>query len=373
MNENNNANRTNLNIDPVTLVRPEILPLRPYVSKLYPQAIKLDANENPFPWPQGMREELFAADLAFNRYPDGTAQELKAALADYTGVDSACILTGNGSDELVQLILTVFGGAGRAVIIHPPTFVMYEPAAQVTGTKVVRVPLLDGVKLDLNGTLEATENPEINVIILCSPNNPTGTLFPEEQILRIVRESGKMVVVDEAYIEFAGQSLTREISRYSNLLVMRTFSKAFGLAGLRLGYLLGQAGTIDLLNRARQPFNVNAFTQKAGVIALRYLEGYRQQIYIIKEETEKLYSGLGEIPTLRVYPTAANFLLFQPNDPDVWAQELLARGFLVRNLGQIPVLGKSLRVSAGLPEENQAFLASVREIAGNYLANERRL
>lgn len=350
-------------VEPANLVRKEILSLKPYISKIFPQAAKLDANENPFPWPEGMKEELFAENLAFNRYPDGSAQELKTALSEYIGVEQECILTGNGSDELIQLILTVFGGYGRAVIIHPPTFVMYEAAAQVTGTKVIRVPLNKDLSLDVNGILAAAEKEESSVIILCSPNNPTGTLIPVDQLLKVIQESGKMVVVDEAYAEFAGYSLNREISNYPNLLVMRTFSKAFGLAGLRLGYLIGQTKTIDLLNRARQPFNVNAFSQRAGIVALRYLDGYKNQVNVIKEETRKLYQGLLEIKDLRVIPTSANFILFQPRDPDYWAQELLSRGFLVRNLGEIPVLGKSLRVSAGLPDENRGFLEAIKEIA----------
>lgn len=349
--------------DPESLVRPEILSLKPYVTKLFPQAAKLDANENPFPWPNGMKEELFSEQLAFTRYPEDAAQELKAALTRYTGVDSACILPGNGSDEMIQLIMTVFGGYGRAVVIHPPTFAMYEITAQVTGTMVERVPLTKDLNLDVEGILLTAKKAELSLIFLCNPNNPTGTLIPREQLLRVVRESGKMVIVDEAYGEFAGQSISGEISNYPNLLVMRTFSKAFGLAGLRLGYLIGQAKTIEFLNRARQPFNVNAFTQKAGVVALRYLESYKEQVRMIKEETTLLYTGLQEIKGFKVIPTAANFILFQPDDPDFWAKELLAQGFLVRNLGEIPVLGRSLRVSPGLPEENRAFLQALRDIA----------
>ncbi len=351
------------------LVRPDIMTLKPYVSKIYPNVVKLDANENPFAWPTGMKEELFGCSgeggqgFEFNRYPDGEAKALKQALSQYTETAEDNLLTGNGSDELIQLLLSVFGGSKRTLLIHPPTFVMYEAAARVTGTQVENVPLLGGVNLDVEGMLQAASNPAVSVIILCSPNNPTGSLFAQEDILRIVRESGKIVVVDEAYAEFSEASVKREINRYPNLLVMRTFSKAFGLAGLRLGYLIGQAGTISLLNRARQPFNVNAFSQRAGVVALRYLEGYREQIRIIQAETKKMAADLGEFPGLRVLPTAANFILFQPEDPDAWAKAMLGKGFLVRNLGEIPVLGKSLRVSVGKPEENRAFLKAVREIA----------
>ncbi|CAA7602409.1 histidinol-phosphate transaminase [Acididesulfobacillus acetoxydans] len=343
------------------LARTEILSLKPYAGKPYLRAVKLDANENPFPWPEGMREELLSAELSLNRYPDGEAQELKRALVRYTGVSERGILPGNGSDELIQLVFTVFGGEGRAVVLHPPTFVMYEAAARVTGTKVEEVPLRDGLHLDVEGIIQAAAAPAVHVIILCNPNNPTGSRFAEEDILEIVRESGKVVVVDEAYAEFSGASMVGAISRYPNLLIMRTFSKAFGLAGLRLGYLLGQDGIIDLVNRARQPFNVNAFTQKAGVIALRYEAEYRKQVAMIREEIGRIYRELNEIPGVRVYPTAANFVLFQCADTVRLAEDLASYGFQVRNLGDIPVLGPSLRMSSGLPEENKQFLRAVRE------------
>ena len=345
------------------LVRPEVRQLVPYESKHLPECIKLDANENPFPWPMGMRDALFAEKIAFNRYPDGMAQDLKKAISLYTETRQDGILVGNGSDELIQLILLTFGGLGRSVIIHPPTFGMYQISARLTDTTVVEVPLLNGLDLDSDQMLKAALSPEAHVVIICNPNNPTGTQFPREAILRIVRESGKIVVVDEAYAEFSKETLIPEIENYPNLVILRTFSKSFGMASLRLGYLLGQPETIALINRVRPPFNVNSFTQKAGILALGYLGEYQKQIQQIKAETQKLLEGLTQIPDVTVYPTQANFILFKPADPDGWAEELLKRGFLVRNMGVLPVLGKCLRISAGLPEENEGFIRAIREIS----------
>ncbi|MFZ3101627.1 MAG: histidinol-phosphate transaminase [Desulfitobacteriaceae bacterium] len=350
-------------VNPLDLTRTEIKQLQAYESTLYPGVVKMDANENPFPWPEGMRQALFAEDITFNRYPDSTAKELKEAIANYTGVKSDGILVGNGSDEVIQLLLLTFGGEGKAVVLHPPTFGMYASATCISGMEVVRVPLRDGLHLDTEGVLRAASSPKVRVIILCSPNNPTGTVFKREELLRLVRESGKIIIMDEAYAEFSGESIIDEIHNYPNLLVMRTFSKAFALAGLRLGYLLGQASTIDLINRVRQPFNVNVFTQKAGIIALNYLEQYRAQVEMIKAETIKIHEALSIIPGFKVFPTRANFILFQPEDPDFWAKELFERGFLVRHMGDLPVLGKCLRLSSGLPEENQAFIQALRAIA----------
>lgn len=347
------------------LVRPEVLDLKPYASQLTPGCIKLDANENPFDWPAGMRRALAAEDMELTRYPDGTARELREAIAGYTGTEQDGILVGNGSDELIQLIFSTFGGPGRSVLLHPPTFSMYQAAAQVTGTGSVQVPLAEGVKLDLASMLAAARLPEVSVIIVCNPNNPTGTLFAREDILTLVQETGKIVVVDEAYAEFADETLADEVANFPNLLVLRTFSKAFGLAGLRLGYVLGQPATIAWINRVRQPFNVNAFSQKAGILALAHRAEYREQIAVLKSETQKIYEGLLKIPGIRVWPTHANFVLLQTSAAVMWAEELLARGLAVRCMGELPGLGPCLRVSAGLPAENTLFLAAISELAGN--------
>lgn len=349
-------------INPERFVRPEIRQLVPYQSKYLPECVKLDANENPFPWPAEMRRQLSSEKMVFNRYPDGLAKDLKKAIAKYTGIQPEGVLTGNGSDELIQLILLTFGGLGKELIIHPPTFSMYQIAARLTDTKVVQIPLLKGLELDTDQMLKAALVPEAHVIIVCNPNNPTGSQFPSEDILRLVRESGKIVVVDEAYAEFSGQTLIPEIANYPNLIIMRTFSKAFGMAGLRLGYLLGQPETISLINRVRQPFNVNSFSQRVGILALNYVEEYQEQIKQIKLETQKLSEGLARISNIVVYPTQANFILFRPVDPDGWTEKLLAKGFLVRNMGELAVLGKCLRISAGLPEENERFLQMIQEI-----------
>ncbi|WP_156801170.1 histidinol-phosphate transaminase [Desulfitobacterium dichloroeliminans] len=353
----------------VNFLRPQIQTLKAYESKAIPGCVRLDANENPLTWPKGMREELFASSFALNRYPDGEAQGLRLALSQYTGVPVEGILAGNGSDELIQLVMTTFGGEKGAVIYHPPTFSMYGAAAQVTGTDTIEVPLLlaeDGRDfcLDVDGILEAAGQPRVHMIILCNPNNPTGTLFPREDILRIVKESQKIVIVDEAYGEFAGESVVDQIPNHPNLLVMKTYSKLFAMAALRLGYLLGQGSTIQLLNRARQPFNVNSFTQKAGVVALNYVEDYRAQGRLLIDELDKIVEALKLLPQVTVFATRANFVLFRPENPEQVYEQLIERGFLIRNMGNLPVVGKALRLSTGLPEENTRLISALEEILG---------
>jgi len=341
------------------LLRQEIALLKPYESHVIAGNVKLDANENPFPWPEGMREELFAQDIPFTRYPDGQAQLLRQSLSAFNGVKPEEVLIGNGSDELIQIILHTFGGQGKSLMIHPPTFGMYAAAATITSTAVIEVPLCDGTRLDV----ENMQKGKCNVMIICNPNNPTGTLFSREEMLQIVQNTEALVVIDEAYAEFSGETMIDLIHSYPNLLIMRTFSKAFGMAALRLGYVMGNSELIGYLNKVRQPFNVNAFSQQAGVIALKYAAAYQKQLEIINNEIQMLYNELTQIDGMNVLPTHANFLLFQPGDPDYWARGLSAKGFTIRNLGELPGLGKSLRMSAGTPEENQAFIQAAKEIA----------
>ncbi|MFA6807385.1 MAG: histidinol-phosphate transaminase [Eubacteriales bacterium] len=344
-------------------LREQIVELKPYEAHVNPHSVKMDANENPFPWPDGMKEEVFSQNYDFNRYPDGSAIELRKVIAQYNRVETENVLVGNGSDELIQIIFNTFGGSGRAVMIHPPTFSMYASAARITDTSVIEVPLLEGVRLDTADMIAKCQgDPGIKVIIICNPNNPTGALFPWEEVQKLLDETDCLVVVDEAYTEFAGETFVDKIAAYPKLLVMRTFSKAFGMAALRLGYVMGCREIINFLNKVRQPFNVNSFSQRVGVIAFKYVAEYQKQIDLIKKETELLYNGLKGIPCLKVLPTRANFILFKAEDSNSLAKELGEAGFTVRNLGEILGLGKCLRMSSGTPEENRCFLETIKSL-----------
>lgn len=345
------------------LIRPDIASLKPYESHVIEGNIKMDANENPFPWPEGMREELLNSKIDFNRYPDGEGTELREVIAAYNGINKEEVLVGNGSDELIQLVLQTFGGRDRALMIHPPTFSMYRAGAMITGTPVIEIPLLDGTGLDGENILRVSEEDNRQkVIILCNPNNPTGAIFPRKEILRIVQNTKDLVIVDEAYFEFSKETLIDQINEYSNLLVMRTFSKAFGMAALRIGYVAGNRGLITSLNKVRQPYNVNSFSQKAGVIALKYVSPFKSQVEILIKETQNLYNELNKVQGFTVLPTKANFLLVKYQDAEYLTRELSLRGFSVRYFRQLPGLGEAFRMSAGTPEENKAFLETVKDI-----------
>lgn len=347
-------------------IREDIAVLKAYEAQTVDGNVRMDANENPFPWPEGMHEELYNYKFSFNRYPDGAARKLREAIANYNRVKENEVLAGNGSDELIQLVLNTFGGRGRAVLIHPPTFTMYAASALITGTAVVEVPLLDGFRLDTEGIMKkASEEDRVKVIILCNPNNPTGSLFPREEILCIVRNTKALVAVDEAYYEFSGETLLDQINNYPNLMIMRTFSKAFGMAALRLGYVIGNSELIADLNKVRQPYNVNSFSQQAGIIALKYVEAYQAQIAIVQKEIQFLYQELGKLPDVTVLPTGANFLLLSSPKAEFLAEKLSLGGFSARYFGELPFLGKSLRFSSGMPEENRAFLKLFKDLTEN--------
>mgnify|MGYP000858968380 CR=1 FL=1 len=346
------------------LIRPELKHLQPYQTSEGYANIRMDSNENPFPWPEGMKEELYNSAFEFNRYPDGSAKALRQAIAGYNNVDWTEVLVGNGSDELIQLILGTFAGPGSSVILHPPTFSMYWAAAAVTGTHVQEIPLLGGIELDTERILKSGKQNVRSVIIICNPNNPTGSLFARSEILKIVQESPGLVVVDEAYFEFSGQTLADVINEYPNLLILRTFSKAFGLAALRVGYVLGNKDLIAALNKVRQPFNVNSFSQRAATIALKYLPAYLRQVAILKEEIQKISQSLSQIPGVTVYPTAANYVLFRSANSQVWAEEFAVRGIAVRYFANLPVLEEAIRASSALPEQNREFLRVAASLAG---------
>ncbi len=355
----------NAAFDPAALVRPDLDGLVPYQVHVHHNVIKLDANENPYDFPPAIREEIWRelGNHTFTRYPDPVAGELVDRLSDYTGVPAGGILAGNGSDELILTLLLTFGTGGR-VVITPPTFSMYEVHARIAGARPVNVPRGQNFALDVPGVIAAARHPETRVIFLCSPNNPTGNATPPEEVAEILKNSRALVVVDEAYQEFGGESCVPLLKEYSNLVVLRTFSKAFGLAGLRVGYLLADPAVVKQLLRIKQPFNLNAFSQLAARTVIVRREEFGQLINQILQDREELYRELAALPGVEVFPTAANFILFRtPLPAEQVYRELLANGILIRNMHG-PGLEQCLRVTVGKKDENRLFLEKLRIILG---------
>lgn len=346
-----------------SLVREELKDLLPYQAPYYPSVLKLDANENPYPFPKEVLEEIYqeTASAGFSRYPDPMAVQLRESLAGYTGVSPENIMVGNGSDELILDLMLTFG-TGAKFVVASPSFVMYGIQGQIASSARLDIPRRSDFQLDVEALQKAAAEPGVNLVFICTPNNPTGTASPRREIEAILANTSALVVVDEAYGEFGGESCIPLLGQYPNLIVLKTFSKAFGLAGLRVGYLLAGASIINELLRVKQPFNLNAFSQVAARLVMENLTSFREKIGTILKERDRLFSELTAIPGVDTFPTEANFILFRTALPATQVyQGLLERGVLVRSVDS-PGLPRCLRVSVGTPQDNTTFLASLRKI-----------
>ena len=349
--------------DPASLVREDIKTLVPYDAPYYESVTKLDANENPYPFPAGVMARIYEemSTLDFNRYPDPMSVKLRERLAVYTGVSPDKIMVGNGSDELILSIMLTYG-TGAKIAVATPTFAMYGLQGRIAGAEMIDVPRLGDFQIDAAALKRAADLPGVKIVFICTPNNPTGNIVPRDVTEDIIRHTNSIVVVDEAYGEFGGDSCIPLLDRYPNLIVLRTFSKAFGLAGLRVGYLLAGRSIISGLLKVKQPFNLNAFSQTAARVVMENLQPFQERVGKILEERDRFFSELSAVPGVETFPTQANFVLFRTPLP---AQEvysgLLKRGLLIRSM-ESPTLNRCLRVSVGTAEENKLFLEKLCEI-----------
>ncbi len=347
------------------LIRPEVRALKAYHVPDARGLIKLDAMENPYSWPEVLKTDWLETlrDVPINRYPDPSAQalrtQLKQSLAVPAGMD---VLFGNGSDELIQLILMGVACPGAVVLAPQPTFVMYEMIATFVGMRFVGVPLAADFGIDQAAMRAAIQQHQPAVVFLAYPNNPTGNLFDEQAIETLLRESPGLVVVDEAYHAFAQRSFMARLGHYDNLLVMRTLSKQ-GLAGLRLGILAGDPAWLAEFDKLRLPYNVNSLTQASARFALHHKDVLDEQAARLRAERTRLLQELAAQPGVQVWPSAANFILFRTAKlADGVFAAVREQGVLIKNLsGTGGVLANCLRVTVGTPEENTAFLAALRK------------
>jgi histidinol-phosphate aminotransferase len=349
------------------LVRPAIQAMTAYHVPPAAGMVKLDAMENPWSWPDELRAEWLATlrEVELNRYPDPSAQALQDILRSSMGVPGdAGIILGNGSDELIQMIIQTVAAADRTVLAPEPTFVMYRQIAAVAGMNYCAVPLGQDFTLDQDAMLDAIRREQPTVTFLAYPNNPTGNLFDADIIRDILNCADGLVVVDEAYAPFADASFMPEVTRHENLLVLRTVSK-LGLAGLRLGLLAGNRAWLEQIDKTRLPYNLGSLNQVTGRFALEHKTLLDEQARRICAARSELDAGLSAIEGLTVYPSAANFILFRV--PEGRAEDIFAglkqSGILIKNLnGSAPALQDCLRVTVGRPEENAAFLAALGEL-----------
>ena len=325
--------------------------------------IRLNTNESPFDPPRAWVESLasVARDIAWNRYPDRSATHLRAAVAARHGVHPSMVFVANGSNEVIQTILLAFGGHGRKVAMFDPTYQLYAQIARVTGAEVVVGERtadfrLDGVEIERVMSRHAPA-----VTFLCNPNNPTGLVEPRENLEVLLERSSGLVVVDEAYAEFADWSAIDLVSDDRAMAVVRTFSKTLSMAALRVGYVVAPAWMIEALEVAVLPYHLDAFKQAATTAALGYTAELEQRVDAIKAERSRIQRGFDDLG-VEYWPSGSNFILFRPGvrARTVW-QGLLDAGILVRDCSSWPGLAGCLRVTVGTESENTAFLAALAE------------
>jgi len=346
-------------MDVKKLIKPNIRDLRAYQAEEIPCRIKLDANESPYSAISSQQSAVsFKNNVqTLNRYPDPKATSLRKLMARELKVKPQNILHGNGSDELIYNLIMVFGGP----VLYPvPTFSMYGIISQALGEKKIELPLDNGFDIDTDSFIGTITRKNPKLIFLSSPNNPTGNSFSEDRILKIIRRSKGLVIVDEAYQPFSDKkSFVPLIKKYKNLVILRTLSK-IGLAGLRVGLMIAGADVINEVNKVRLPFNVNALSQKVAADALQNRRQLRSDIRRIISGRKRLFQELLKVEGVMPYPSDANFIFFKVQNGDRIYEGLLKKGVLIRNMKG--VCNGCLRVTVGTSAENAAFLKVLKQI-----------
>jgi histidinol-phosphate aminotransferase len=342
--------------------RPGLREVGPYDSPQLEVAARLNTNECPLPLPEGFSADLAEAVRAvpLHRYPDGQMIRLREALSTRTGHPVAGIWPANGSNEVLTQLLQAYGGPGRRAAVFEPTYLLHRRLCWLTQTETIERRLEPPFRLG-ERDLEWAATESLDVAFVCSPNNPTGNAQPIEAIAGLAGSTPALVIVDEAYVDFGGESVLPLVTAHHNVAVVRTFSKAFALAGARIGYALASPAVVEDLQRVRLPSHLSSLTQVAGVVALRHAEEAASALDAIRAERDRLVLALSEIEGMTVHPSEANFVLFEPpgDAKAVW-NGLLDRGVLVRDL--TTVVPNALRVTAGTTHEVDLFLKSLEEV-----------
>ncbi|MCS3902231.1 histidinol-phosphate aminotransferase [Methylohalomonas lacus] len=346
------------------IIRPQTLAASAYQVHDAGDRIKLDAMENPYPVPAALRAELASLLSAapLNRYPDPQARRLKARIRASFGLAAdQPLLLGNGSDELIQIIAQAVAGPDVTLLAPEPGFAMYRLIAAATGSRYAGVDLnAADFSLDIDAMLAAIERERPAVVFLAWPNNPTGNRFDLNAVRRVIEAAPGIVVIDEAYHAFAGNSCVDLLAEYAHLIVLRTLSK-LGLAGLRIGFMAAAGDWIEQFDKQRLPYNLGTLNQLAADAILARHELLDEQVAAILAERERLHTALQALSGVQVWPSDANFLLFRVTDADRVYAGLLERGVLIKKLhGSHALLDNCLRVTVGTPEENDAFLEALR-------------
>jgi histidinol-phosphate aminotransferase len=345
--------------------RDDVALMEGYHSPQVDVKVRLNTNEAPEPPPAAFTERV--ADelrrIEWHRYPDRAASELRAAIADLHGVQPDQVFAANGSNEVLQTLCLTYGGAGRTVAVFEPTYALHSHIARITGTAVAVGARSDDFTLDMHEVERVLGEADPDITFLCSPNNPTGLVETESTVRAVADAAPGLVVVDEAYGQFAPWSALELVGEDRPLVVTRTYSKTWSMAATRLGYLIGPSWLVAELDKVVLPYHLDAFKQVAGRIALDYRHEMDARVASLVEERGRLTAALGDLP-LDMWPSGANFVLVRPRDKDgndVW-QGLLDRSVLVRNCASWPGLEGCLRITVGTTDEDDVLLAALQEV-----------
>jgi histidinol-phosphate aminotransferase len=347
-------------------IKEKVRQLRAYSLTPDRARVKLNQNENPWDVAEAIRIETLRRldQLPWSRYPDFVPEQLHQRLATFAGWRADGVIAGNGSNELIQALLMTTIEPGKRLLISEPTFALYKQIATVLGGEVISVPLQQDLTYDVPKLLSAVESSRPDVTIICSPNNPTGCVLELADLESLLESTSGLVAIDEAYHEFSGSTVVPLLEKHENLVVLRTFSKAMGMAGLRVGYLLASPPLVTEIRKAVLPYNLNIVSQTAAEVAL---ELYKQQIEPVVRQMiaarEYLFTEVARIEALEPVPSRANFMLVHSKiDPSVVFQELLKRDILIRDVSKYPMLANYFRFSVGTTDENETLLSALREI-----------
>ncbi len=351
--------------DPLGKIKPAVRAISAYTLPPYRARIKINQNENPFDLPEEIKEEvsLRLARREWSRYPDFVPASLLDRLASHADWKPEGTLAGNGSNELIQATLMVTVGSGTRVVLPEPTFTLYRQIVTVLGGEVVSVPLAADFQFDVETIRERAIRDRADLVIICSPNNPTGCQLTDEDLARLARDFDGLVVVDEAYHEFSGRSAAPLLEELPNLIVLRTFSKAMAMAGLRVGYLLASAELAREVHKATLPYNLNFFSATAAEVACEKYDLLRPRIEKIISERERLFEALKAIAGITPVASKANFMIARaPLPPREVFEKLHHRDILIRDVSRYPMLADYFRLSVGSEEENDRLVNALAEI-----------
>jgi len=345
------------------LFRPEVLAEKAYHLDSYPELIKLNQNELPYDLPPNLKTELFRRlkEVALHRYPLPQPVRLKKAMAKRLRVDPKQLQFSNGSNVMIQAIISAAAGRGKVLTLDP-TFSVYEIEAQLLGNRAIRVPLnREDFSLPLEKFLRTMRKERPRVIFVANPNAPTGNLFDEDALLEIARKAKCLTVFDEAYFQFSGKTLLPRLKKLPHVALLRTFSKGFGLGGVRIGYLIARPDVSEQVQKLLLPYCLSVLSEETALFVLEKQDYFDGIIAATLKERDRLLAGMGTIEGIQVFPSDANFILFRTRDANACFAHLVKNGILVRNVSNKHSLKNCLRVSVGQPKENDVFLSALRK------------